>query len=162
PGNLADWDGTAQAAMRLIPSRASSPRGLPVYDGGMERTLLAPPARGVGLLCLCLAAGCAAAPPRLPPAPPPAGPVTGVVFCADAAGGFGYPTETLPHTVAQERLGLRVVYAPWSHGTGRMFADNSDWCNVRTQARQVAAEVRSVRERDPALPIYFVGHSAGC
>jgi pimeloyl-ACP methyl ester carboxylesterase len=128
----------------------------------MERTLFAPPARGAVLLCLCLAAGCASAPPRLPPTPPPSGPVTGVVFCADGAGGFGYTTETLTQTVAQERLGLRVVYVPWSHGTGRMFADNGDWCNVRTQARQLASEVRSLRERDPALPIYLVGHSAGC
>lgn len=114
------------------------------------------------LAAALLRCGCASAPPRLPPPPPPSGPVTGVAFCADGAGGFGYTTETLAHTAARVCPGLRVEHVAWSHGTGRMLADNCDWANTREQGRRLAEAVTAARRRYPTVPIYFVAHSAGC
>jgi pimeloyl-ACP methyl ester carboxylesterase len=127
----------------------------------MEQAPRTRASRWLVLTGLALACGCASAPPRLPPSPPPAGPITGVAFCADGAGGFGYTTETLTHTAAEVCPGLRIEHVNWSHGTGRMLADNCDWANIRDHGRRLAEAVRATREKYPTLPIYFVAHSAG-
>jgi pimeloyl-ACP methyl ester carboxylesterase len=115
---------------------------------------------------LALAPGCASGPgvavtasAKLPVEAPAA---SAVAFCADGAGGFGYTTEALAYTAAEERLPLHVELVPWSHGRGRMFADACDWAHAQEQGRLLAARVRAWQECRPELPVYLVGHSAGC
>jgi pimeloyl-ACP methyl ester carboxylesterase len=118
--------------------------------------------------CVCtltLASGCVAV-PKSPPAATAAKPglagAKGIVFCADGAGGFGWTTEALAYVAAEERVPIHVELVDWSHGRGLMITDNCHWRNTRDQGRKLADMVRVAHERYPALPVYLVGHSAGC
>jgi pimeloyl-ACP methyl ester carboxylesterase len=116
------------------------------------------------LLTLPLYSGCAMSPGRTAPASPPL-PVaraTGVVFCADGAGGFGGTTQVLEHVIAEARVPLRVEMVDWSHGTGRYLADHLHWSNIEKQGRHLAAQTQAWRRRYPDKPVYYVGQSAGC
>jgi pimeloyl-ACP methyl ester carboxylesterase len=94
--------------------------------------------------------------PALPPER-----VTGVVFCADGAGGLGGTTGVLKQLVTDSRLPLRVEMVEWSHGTGRYLADHLDWRNIETQGHRLASQARAWRARHPDKRICFVGQSAG-
>src|SRR5262245_36216287 len=114
------------------------------------------------LLALPLYSGCAGLPGKtsLPPPLPPEH-VTGVVFCADGAGGLGGTTGVLRQLVAESRLPLRVEMVDWSHGTGRFMADHLHWRNIQRQAHRLACQVGAWRAHYPDKRIYFVGQSAG-
>lgn len=121
------------------------------------------PRRWMGvLLALPLYAGCAGVPGKttLPPPLPPER-VTGVVFCADGAGGLGGTTGVLGQVVTESRLPLRVEMVDWSHGTGRFLADHLHWRNIKNQAQRLASQALAWRGRYPDKRIYFVGQSAG-
>ena len=122
-------------------------------------------ARRGAWVSLFLLSGCVSV-PKTPPAAtsgkPASLPVKGVVFCADGAGGFGWTTEALAHTAAQERVPIHVELVDWSHGTGLMITDNCHWGNTRRQGQRLADMVRVAHERYPTLPVYLIGHSAGC
>jgi pimeloyl-ACP methyl ester carboxylesterase len=111
------------------------------------------------LSTLCLA-GCVG--PRqtvYSPAPGPA--ARGVVFVADGAGNFQSTSASLRQVIAEERLPLGVATVEWSHGFGRMLADQIDYANARAEGRRLAAEVVALRQARPDAEIYLVGHSAG-
>jgi pimeloyl-ACP methyl ester carboxylesterase len=86
----------------------------------------------------------------------------GIVFCADGAGGFGWTTEALAHTAAEDRIPIHVELVDWSHGRGMMITDNCHWRHTQEQGRRLANMIGVAHDRYPGLPVYLVGHSAGC
>lgn len=110
------------------------------------------------------AAGCVSVPqsPLASTGKKPVGPAKGIVFCADGAGGYGWTTEALAYTAAEEGVPVYVKLVDWSHGRGWMITDNCHWRNTAEQGKKLADKVAAARERYPGVPVYLVGHSAGC
>jgi pimeloyl-ACP methyl ester carboxylesterase len=120
---------------------------------------------GLRLSALLLATGCASMPASAPKTTTSRAALRsarGIVFCADGAGGFGWTTEALAGTAAEERIPIHVEFVDWSHGWGRMIIDNCHWSHTQEQGRRLADMVKVAREEYPHLPIYLIGHSAGC
>ncbi len=116
-------------------------------------------------LAMSLGSGCASVsktPTSSAGVRPPDVPVKGIVFCADGAGGFGWTTEALAHTAAEMKIPIHVELVDWSHGRGLMITDNCHWRNTREQGANLADMVNVAHERYPQLPVYLIGHSAGC
>lgn len=84
-----------------------------------------------------------------------------IVLTADGAGNFQNTSQTLRQAVADARLPIRVVTFEWSHGYGRMLADQMDYCHARAEGRRLACEIAALRANRPEIPIYLVGFSAG-
>jgi pimeloyl-ACP methyl ester carboxylesterase len=84
-----------------------------------------------------------------------------VVFCADGAGGFAGTSDTLREVLAARHAPVHVQGVDWSHGYGRVLADQVDWCHAVAEGRRLAEQVRAVRAASPGRPVYLVGHSAG-
>jgi hypothetical protein len=91
----------------------------------------------------------------------PAGPECGVLFVADGAGGFLATSDALKEAVAEEGLPLRVEVFSWTHGFGRILADQLHSSHSRARGRELAAQVLALRQCRPDLAIYLLGHSAG-
>ncbi len=49
----------------------------------------------------------------------------------------------------------------WQHGNGRFIADQTNPDHARAAGCQLAERIRAVQQRNPALPIDLVAHSAG-
>jgi pimeloyl-ACP methyl ester carboxylesterase len=114
------------------------------------------------LTVILLLPGCAVLPlresePVLPPARP-----GGVVFSVDGAGDFQASTRALTRTIEEQGLPLLVQQVNWSHGYGRILSDHVDHSHARAEGRRLAEEVLVWRQQAPDLPIFLVGHSAGC
>src|SRR5689334_10373358 len=92
------------------------------------------------LLAFVLLPGCVALPSRAEVQRPAevAGNACGVVFCADGSGGFGGTTRTLRQVAAEAGVRLAVCEVDWSHGEGRVLADQMDACNVQEQGQRLA------------------------
>jgi len=86
----------------------------------------------------------------------------GVIFAVDGAGDFQATSASLRQAVAEERLPLAVDVFAWSHGYGRVLADEMDWDYARLEGQCLAHRVYAVRQLCPAGEVYLVGHSAGC
>lgn len=86
----------------------------------------------------------------------------GAVFCADGAGDFRISSSQLRKVVYEDCVPLHVIPFVWSHGYGRIVADQSDQCNIRCQGMRLAEEVLAYHQEHPHLPITLYGHSAGC
>ena len=91
----------------------------------------------------------------------PRAPVGAVIFCADGAGGFRGTTEALRENLG-ERSVVRVELFDWSHGRGRMLSDHLHHRNIVEQGRRLACESQALKASRPDVPIYLIGHSAGC
>jgi hypothetical protein len=122
-----------------------------------------PPSRCVlpVLAALTLLAGASTAvaqkvaPPRFP-APP-----RGILIVVGGIGGF----DTLPLS-AQAFLPLagvdhEIVNFVWTHGWGRLFRDLQDTKHVVSKANELAALIRTRREREPERRIFLVAKSGG-
>ncbi len=115
----------------------------------------------IGLFALVLCAGAFAGYPAraAEPAAPPVRP--GVVFVVGGIGGFdilgpsarwAFPHAGLPHEVRE---------FVWTHGWGQMFKDLQDVRHLLRKAAELAAEIRRVKEKDPACLVYLVAKSGG-
>jgi hypothetical protein len=119
-------------------------------------------AKGVALGLLVLSAGCATVPtgPRVTvsalPVPPRA-----LVLVLDGAGGTDITGRTLEDVVREQHLPLGVVPYDWSHGPGRIVADQWDVEHLDRQAEEFARFVRTLRAENPSLPLYVLTYSAG-
>jgi pimeloyl-ACP methyl ester carboxylesterase len=120
------------------------------------------------LLAIALSSGCAGLPNEVAtfraepgPCPVAAEPARGVVFCADGAGGFNGTTRALREALAAECVPLAVEAADWSHGYGRILADQMDGDHAVCAGRRLAQRVASWREACPGRPVYLAAHSAG-
>jgi len=83
------------------------------------------------------------------------------VFVADGAGGFLEASDSLRRALAEEGRPLCVETFYWSHGTGRILADQIDAGHARQEGQQLACQIAAYRQRAPQSEIYLVGHSAG-
>jgi pimeloyl-ACP methyl ester carboxylesterase len=93
---------------------------------------------------------------------PAGGNEQGVVYSVDGAGGFQASSGALRQVIEKEGLPLRVEPVVWSHGWGRVVADQTDYDHARAQGRCLAEQVAAYRRACPAGAVYLVGHSAGC
>lgn len=84
-----------------------------------------------------------------------------VVFVADGAGDYQMASLHLRETVIQDDVPMHVITFQWSHGYGRVIADQTDYAWVRAQGQRLACTVLDYHEQHPDLRIYLMGHSAG-
>jgi pimeloyl-ACP methyl ester carboxylesterase len=49
----------------------------------------------------------------------------------------------------------------WTHGWGRIYADQTDYTHAQCEGRRLAERIVAYRRASPAGAIYLVGHSAG-
>jgi pimeloyl-ACP methyl ester carboxylesterase len=94
---------------------------------------------------------------------PPCGPdAHAIVYVADGAGNFRATSAALRKAVVAEKLPLYVKTFEWSHGYGRVLADQVDREHIQREGQRLAEVLRARRQTYPDSPIYLVGHSAGC
>jgi pimeloyl-ACP methyl ester carboxylesterase len=94
------------------------------------------------------------------PAPPPE-PAQGIVFSVDGAGGFHGTSTNLRRVVSTARVPLRVETVDWSHGWGRVVADQTDYAYARSEGQRLAGTILAAHAACPDLPVYLIAHSAG-
>jgi pimeloyl-ACP methyl ester carboxylesterase len=85
-----------------------------------------------------------------------------VVFSVDGAGDFQASTRDLAKTIEEQGLPLVVQQVNWSHGYGRILADQVDHAHAQAEGRRLAEQVLAWKQQAPELSVYLVGHSAGC
>jgi pimeloyl-ACP methyl ester carboxylesterase len=114
--------------------------------------------RSAGVLLAVAMVGCATAHAQLrtPGVPCPA-----TVFVADGAGNFQLTSKTLRTVVQMDEDPLQVVTFNWSHGYGRVIADQVGYAHARAEGQRLADAVLLYRAQHPTVPLYLVGHSAG-
>jgi pimeloyl-ACP methyl ester carboxylesterase len=84
-----------------------------------------------------------------------------VVFCADGAGGFGGTSRSLRDAFGRQGVPLPVQEVNWSHGYGRILADQMGFAHARAEGQRLAGEVTAWRGQHPGQPVYLLAHSAG-
>lgn len=113
-------------------------------------------------LILGTAAGCAAPRAELcPPPPPPKPGARGVIFSIDGAGDYHASSEALRHAVDEAGLPLDVETISWSHGRGRVLADQVDYDHAWAEGRRLADRVCAYRQRCSNGAVFLIAHSAG-
>src|SRR2546421_5603725 len=94
---------------------------------------------------------------------PPHGPDShAIVYVADGAGDFRATSAALRRAVVADKLPLYVRTFDWSHGYGRVIADQLDRSHIQSEGQRLAELLCARRQTYPDSPIYLVGHSAGC
>jgi pimeloyl-ACP methyl ester carboxylesterase len=88
-------------------------------------------------------------------------PVHHIVFAADGAGNFQRSSSSLRALVEHDHTPLDVVTYEWSHGYGRVLADQIGYAYARAQGERLAAEILELYRCHPQACIYVMGHSAG-
>jgi pimeloyl-ACP methyl ester carboxylesterase len=84
-----------------------------------------------------------------------------VVYVADGAGDFRAASLSVDHVVHDQGLPLCVEPIAWSHGYGRVFADQLDRGYARQQGRLLAQELCKRKQAEPNCRIFLLAHSAG-
>jgi hypothetical protein len=84
---------------------------------------------------------------------------SGVVFVVDGAGDFRACSSQLTEVCAQAPV--QVIPIPWSHGYGRIVADQICYAHARNVGHELAYLIQNYKQRYPEMPIYLVAHSAG-
>jgi hypothetical protein len=85
----------------------------------------------------------------------------GVIFAVDGAGGFLSASQALTHQIEAAQIPLAVIPVEWSHGWGRVFADQMDWRHAREEGCKLAGQIIAYRQMIPAGKVYIFAHSAG-
>ena len=84
-----------------------------------------------------------------------------VVYVADGAGDFRAASISVDHVVHGEGMPVCVEPIVWSHGYGRIFADQLDREFARKQGRLLAQELTKRKQAQPHCRIFLLAHSAG-
>ena len=84
-----------------------------------------------------------------------------LVLVADGAGDFRAASISLAQVVDQERAPLCVQPFVWSHGYGRIIADQMGHQHIREEGKRLAALILAHKQTHPETPIFLVAHSAG-
>ncbi len=114
------------------------------------------------VLALLPATGCLTLfPQRIKPAPMLFAAAPATVFVADGAGDYQMLTIMLRTVTQKDGYPFDIVLAHWSHGTGRILADQLDYPHVRDEGANLAMLVQTYRAAQPDRPLFLVGHSAG-
>lgn len=85
----------------------------------------------------------------------------GMVFVVDGAGGFEATSAALRQALGESECGLGLESFWWSHGYGRVVADQVDHAHAQAEGERLAARVCALRRLCPDAEVYLVGHSAG-
>ncbi len=85
----------------------------------------------------------------------------GVVFAADGAGNFRAASENVREVVVKDGVPVEVVTFNWSHGYGRILADQVSYSHARAEGYKLARLVEEFRHEHPETPVHLLGHSAG-
>jgi len=89
-------------------------------------------------------------------------PADGIIFVVDGAGKFQGCSNHLREVIDADHLPLQVATVEWSHGYGRIIADQIDYAYTRAKGYELAQRMHRFRIEHPGVPILLVGHSAGC
>jgi pimeloyl-ACP methyl ester carboxylesterase len=117
--------------------------------------------RVVITLVVLASAGCTSGPDKTKVPSGPPGQVHGVVLAAEGAGNLGGLPAALRQAIKEAQVPLEVKAVAWSHGNGRVFADQMDFAHAQAEGQRLAATIRARRQAWPADQIYLVGYSAG-
>jgi pimeloyl-ACP methyl ester carboxylesterase len=79
----------------------------------------------------------------------------------DGAGDYHTASEALRRVIDEAGLPLDVDTFIWSHGRGRILADQTDYAYARCQGQRLAASVCAYQRNHPENVVYLLGHSAG-
>lgn len=85
----------------------------------------------------------------------------GVIFSVDGAGGFQATSKALMAEMQSAHLPIGIVSVEWSHGYGRVLADQIDWQHARESGCKLAGQILDYRRTFPQGKVYVVAHSAG-
>ncbi len=90
-------------------------------------------------------------------------PVTqaGIIFVANGAGDFQAASQNIRKVIHEDLIPMQVVTVPWSHGYGRILADQVGYQHIRTEGAMLAGVVQQFRAENPGVAVYLMGHSAG-
>ena len=108
-----------------------------------------------GLLAVCWLGGVPGARAEAPPGP------RGVVFVAGGVGGLDRLQTWARCALPWAGVRHEITVFRWTHGVCRPLRDLQDTPYLLARGAELAAAVRAVKEREPARPVYLVGHSAG-
>jgi pimeloyl-ACP methyl ester carboxylesterase len=113
------------------------------------------------LLVMFALVGCRSVPTTIEsyslPTPP-----DGIVIVVDGSGGYQIAPKAVAMAVTASRLPFYVRSFDWTHGTGRGLADMIDTEHAREEGQRLAANIQWYRTYYPQMPVYLMGHSAGC
>ena len=84
-----------------------------------------------------------------------------MIYVADGAGDFRATSVAVDQVVHGEGMPMCVQRIVWSHGYGRVFADQLDREFARKQGRLLAQELTKRIQIQPHCRIYLLAHSAG-
>ena len=113
---------------------------------------------------LPLLAGCSAFGPQPELSrytPPPGVPTAGVIYIANGAGDYRGLSENMSTLVARSGAPYEVETFVWSHGSRRVFADQTDHENHLTEGGRLAAEITARRQCHSGQRVALVSHSSG-
>src|SRR5439155_19985367 len=63
--------------------------------------------------------------------------------------------------IEQDRLPIQEATVEWSHGFGRIIADQIGYAHARAQGCKLAQVLSKFRLDHPSAPLYLLAHSAG-
>lgn len=86
----------------------------------------------------------------------------GIVLVIVGAGGFEVSARTIRQTAAEANLPLEVRSVPWTHGYCRVISDQMHATHMRREGQKLAERVLQYRKEAPDVPLFLMGHSAGC
>lgn len=112
------------------------------------------------IVLLLLLPGCSTFSLVRRPVTPPTRPAS-IFFVADGAGNFQAFSKTLRDVVYRDKLPAYVHTFEWSHGYGRILADQLDFDYAQAAGKELAAQVEDFHVRYPGCRIFLMGHSAG-
>jgi pimeloyl-ACP methyl ester carboxylesterase len=114
------------------------------------------------LICVLLvtAPGCTTFRFARRPAVPPEK-VDVAIFVADGAGNFKACSKSLAEVVHKDKLPIYVHPFEWSHGYGRIFADQLGFEHAQAAGAALASQIAEFHTRYPHCRIFVMGHSAG-
>ncbi|MFL5240869.1 MAG: alpha/beta fold hydrolase [Gemmataceae bacterium] len=107
-------------------------------------------------------AGCTSGPDKTTVASGLPAQAHGVVLAAEGAGNLGRLPAALRQALGESHILLEVKPVAWSHGNGRIFADQMDFAHTQAEGRRLATTITASRQARPLDQIYLVGYSAGC
>ena len=112
-------------------------------------------------LALLASPGCVGSRAQLAACGPVGGEYKDVLYVADGAGDFRVTSQTVDEVVHAIGLPLCVEPIVWSHGYGRIFADQIDRRFAQEQGHLLADTLRERKRLHPHCRIYLLAHSAG-
>jgi hypothetical protein len=86
----------------------------------------------------------------------------GIAFIVDGAGGFEGASRYIGRSVADEKWPVEIRTFHWTHGYLRIVSDQMHAAHAQREGQRLAELVIQCRHESPCLPIFLVGHSAGC